>query len=430
MCGIAGVYAYRESAPQVNRAELLRIRDHMRRRGPDGEGLWISGDGRIGLAHRRLAIIDPSETGAQPMASADGRYQVTFNGEIYNYRALRRELESRGFVFRSQSDTEVLLHLYADRGERMVDALRGMFAFAIWDATEPVLFLARDPFGIKPLYYADDGTTFRFASQVKALVAGNAIDLAPDLAGTVGFFLLGSVPEPFTLHRNIRSLPAGTTMRVCAGAVKAPIEYFDVADVLRRAQDTPPRSPAIASTFGDSVRDSIKAHLVADVPVSIFLSAGIDSGSIAGLASEAGAADLRAITLGFREFRDTASDEAPLAGAVAQHYGIAHRVEWVEREDFEREIPAILAAMDQPSIDGVNAYLVSRAAARAGMKVALSGLGGDELLGGYPSFRQVPRLVRALAWSRHVRAGGVLARRLTQGWIGGLTSPKYAGLLE
>ena len=430
MCGIAGVYAYRESAPPVDRAELLRIRDHMRRRGPDGEGLWISGDGRIGLAHRRLAIIDLSETGAQPMASADGRYKVTFNGEIYNYRALRRELEGRGSVFRSQSDTEVLLHLYAERGERMVEALRGMFAFAIWDATERVLFLARDPFGIKPLYYSDDGKTFRFASQVKALLAGNAIDSAPDPAGTVGFFLLGSVPEPFTLHRGIRSLAAGATMRVCSGAAKTPTAYFDVAEVLRRAQDLPTESQVTPEMLSEAVRDSVKAHLVADVPVGIFLSAGIDSGSITGLAAEAGARDVSAVTLGFREFRNTPNDEAPLAGAVARHYAVAHRAEWIERNDFEGEVLAILAAMDQPSIDGVNTYLVSRAAARSGMKVALSGLGGDELFGGYPSFRQLPRLVRALAWSRHARAGGRLVRWLSQAWIGSMTSPKYAGLLE
>ena len=430
MCGIAGVYAYRELAPQVERAELLRVRDHMRHRGPDGEGLWISGDGRIGLAHRRLAIIDLSETGAQPMGSSDGRYRVTFNGEIYNYRALRRELESKGAVFRSQSDTEVLLHLYAERGERMVEALRGMFAFAIWDATERVLFLARDPFGIKPLYYADDGKTFRFASQVKALLAGEAIDSAPDPAGTVGFFLLGSVPEPFTLHRGIRSLAAGATMRVCAGAAKTPTAYFDIAAVLRRAQDAPAQSRVTPAALSDAVRDSVKAHLVADVPVGIFLSAGIDSGSITGLAAEAGARELRAVTLGFREFRDTPNDEAPLAGAVARHYGVAHRVEWIERHDFESEVLAILAAMDQPSIDGVNTYLVSRAAARAGMKVALSGLGGDELFGGYPSFRQLPRLVRALTWSRHFQGGGRLVRWLSKGWIGSMTSPKYAGLLE
>jgi len=172
MCGIAGIFAYGAGAPPVDKEELLHVREAMVRRGPDGEGLWIAPDSRIGLAHRRLAIIDLSADGAQPMATPDGRLCVTFNGEIYNYRELRRELITKGHVFRSQSDTEVLLHLFADRGPKMVHALRGMYAFGIWDAREQSLFLARDPFGIKPLYYADDGQSFRFASQVKALLKG------------------------------------------------------------------------------------------------------------------------------------------------------------------------------------------------------------------------------------------------------------------
>src|SRR5450759_1336274 len=179
MCGIAGIFSYRESAPPVDREELLRIREAMINRGPDGAGLWLSSDNRVGLAHRRLAIIDLSDTGAQPMATADGKLRITFNGEIYNYRELRKELEAKGYRFHSNSDTEVLLHLYADRGEEMVHALRGMYAFGIWDAREKSLFLARDPFGVKPLYYAENGKTFRFASQVKALLKGGRIDTAP-----------------------------------------------------------------------------------------------------------------------------------------------------------------------------------------------------------------------------------------------------------
>ena len=428
MCGIAGIYAYRDSAPAVDREELLHVRDHMIRRGPDGAGLWLSADARVGLAHRRLAIIDLSETGAQPMTSGDGRYVITFNGEIYNYRELRCELEGKGFVFRSAGDTEVLLQLYAYRGERMLDALRGMFAFALWDNVERTLFLARDPFGIKPLYYADDGKAFRFASQVKALLAGNAVGTAPEPAGSVGFLLLGSVPEPYTLYRNIHSLPAGSTLTVRHGHGNVRKTYFHVGETLRCAQDSTARpNPA---TLGSAVRESVKAHLVADVPVGIFLSAGVDSGTITGLASESGATDLHAVTLGFREFRDTPDDEVPVAREVASYYGVSHRSEWIQRDDFEREIPNILAAMDQPSIDGVNTYLVSRGAARGGMKVALSGLGGDELFGGYPSFRHLPRLVRALRWTRHFTATGVAARKLTARMIGRLTSPKYAGLLE
>jgi len=211
MCGINGIFAYHYAANAIDRAELVRTRDHMAARGPDGMGEWIAEDGRVAFGHRRLAIIDLSDAGAQPMVSADGKLIVTFNGEIYNYRELRAGLEASGHVFRSQSDTEVLLHLYAQKGEAMVHDLRGMFAFAVWDAERRRLFLARDPYGIKPLYYADDGWTFRFASQVKALRAGGKIDRDLEPAGQVGFYLFGSVPEPFTTYREIRSLPAGTT---------------------------------------------------------------------------------------------------------------------------------------------------------------------------------------------------------------------------
>src|SRR6476660_7666483 len=212
MCGIAGIYAYHYAANSVERAELCKIRDHMAARGPDGVGEWFSVDGRVGFGHRRLSIIDLSSAAAQPMASADGKLVVTYNGETFNHRELRAQLEARGRTFRSQSDTEVLLHLYAEKGADMVHDLRGMFAFAIWDAERRSLFLARDPYGIKPLYYADDGWTFRFASQVKALLTGGGVGLDPEPAGQVGFYLFGSVPEPFTTYRAIRALPAGATL--------------------------------------------------------------------------------------------------------------------------------------------------------------------------------------------------------------------------
>ena len=175
MCGLAGIFAYSNSAPPVLETELVRMRDQMIHRGPDGKGLWISPDQRVGLAHRRLAIIDLSENGAQPMASIDGRYQIIFNGEIYNFQELRSELIFKGFSFRGHSDTEVLLALYAQQGEKMCSLLRGMYAFAIWDTLEQSLFLARDPFGMKPLYWHDDGNTIRFSSRVKSLLAGGGV---------------------------------------------------------------------------------------------------------------------------------------------------------------------------------------------------------------------------------------------------------------
>jgi len=191
MCGIAGIYSYHPAAINADRDELRRIRDDMARRGPDAQGEWFSEDGRIALAHRHLSIIDLSERGAQPMISEDGHWVISFNGEIYNYRALRTTLEQAGFSFYSDSDTEVLLKLYAHKGEAMFADLRGMYAFALWDTRKRALLLARDPYGIKPLYYANDGRTLRFASQVKALLAGQINSREPDPAGLAGFLLMG-----------------------------------------------------------------------------------------------------------------------------------------------------------------------------------------------------------------------------------------------
>lgn len=233
MCGVNGIFAYHYAANPIERGELVRTRDYMAARGPDAAGDWVSDDSRIGFGHRRLAIIDLSEGGTQPMVSADGRYVVTFNGEIYNYVALRKFFIAKGHIFKSQSDTEVLLHLYAEKGAAMVNDLRGMFSFAIFDGLTNTLFLARDAYGVKPLYYADDGRTFRFASQVKALLAGGGVSRDPEPAGVVGFYLWGSVPEPFTIYRSIRSLAAGCTLTVKSDAILEPRQYYSIAQVYR-----------------------------------------------------------------------------------------------------------------------------------------------------------------------------------------------------
>src|SRR6516164_555320 len=239
MCGIAGVYAYRPSARLVDRNELVRIRDHMAPRGPHGKGEWYSSDGRLGFGHRRLSIIDLSSRAAQPMQTADGRLVISFNGEIYNHRALRRKLEAKGYRFRSDSDTEVLLYLYADLGGEMLRELRGMFAFSIWDTQEQQLLLARDPYGIKPLYYVDDGSTVRFASQVKALIAGRGISSEPDPAGWVGFYLFGSVPEPFTTYRQVHAIPAGSFMRIDQRGCDTPVQYYSIAKTYADTKERP-----------------------------------------------------------------------------------------------------------------------------------------------------------------------------------------------
>jgi asparagine synthase (glutamine-hydrolysing) len=395
MCGVAGHYAYSPDAPPVDQEALLRTRDSMTARGPDGSGLWLSDDRKLGLAHRRLAIIDLTEAGAQPMRSADGRYTITFNGEIYNYPALRATLEKEDVIFRSHSDTEVLLHLYRRDGVAMVEKLRGMFAFALWDAHTRSLFLARDPHGIKPLYYADDGHTFRFASQVAALKAGGNVDLTPDAGGAVGFLLWGSVPEPFTLYQGIRSLPAGSTLQVTQMGRGRPKRYWHLSSVMQRAAlqaDAIPRGEE-RDYLRAQLLDSVQAHLLADVPVGAFLSAGLDSSTLVGLAREATSAPLQTLTLSFDDFQNTPNDECPMAADIARHLDVTHHCIILAAGELDRELDRFFAAMDQPTVDGINTWLVSHAARQIGLKVALSGLGGDELLGGYASFQQVPNLM-------------------------------------
>ncbi len=426
MCGIAASFAY--GGAYADRAWLGRACDAMATRGPDGEGVWLTPDERAGLGHRRLSIIDLSEAGAQPMTG--GAHTICFNGEIYNYRALAEQLRQKGYRFTSHSDTEVLLHLWAEYGEGMVAHLRGMFAFALWDAEREGLFLARDSYGIKPLYLADDGRSLRAASQVKALVAGGGIDTAPEPAGHVGFFLWGHVPEPYTLYRGIRALPAGHTLWADADGVRPPRAFTTVREAIAEAEHPAVHANGEAQhRLREAMLDTVRHHLIADVDVGVFLSAGRDSTTLAALASEVGG-QLRTVTLGFAEYRGTADDEVALAERVAAHYGTRHDTVWIGRTDFAGAFDRFLAAMDQPTTDGINSYFVSRAAAEAGLKVALSGLGGDELFGGYPSFTEIPRLVSLANRVPLAARIGPGVRAVAAPVLRRLTSPKYAGLLE
>ena len=434
MCGIAALFAYHDDAPPVTLGELMEINRAMLRRGPDGGGHWIDDASRVGLGHRRLAIIDLSAEAAQPMVR-DGlngtpeRYRITYNGEVYNFMALRRELEAEGVTFTTTSDTEVLIRLYERFGAAMAAKLRGMFTFVIWDGVAEQLFVARDPFGIKPLYIADDGKTLRVASQVKALLAGGRAGKAgPDAAGHVGFFLFGSVPEPHTLYADIRALPAGHTLTISKGGERQEICYFDPKQTLLEAAADPKTIDTEA--LRALLVDSVEHHFVADVPVGVFLSAGLDSTALTALASESQAGGLHTFTLGFEEFEGTERDEVPLAETVAERYGTLQRTERIAPLHFDSALPEILHAMDQPSVDGVNSYFVARVAAHGGLKVALSGLGGDELFGGYNTFQQVPRLAGTLGALPGIGSLGKALRVIAGPVIGAMASPKYAGLLE
>jgi asparagine synthase (glutamine-hydrolysing) len=387
MCGIAGILVYRGAA-RVDRALLERLRDAQRHRGPDDAGLWISDDGATGLGHRRLSIIDLSPRGHQPMATADGRLRVVFNGEIYNFRDLRRELEGAGCAFASDSDTEVILHGWRTWGLGLLGRLRGMFAFALHDAERRETWLARDPLGIKPLYYAERDGALAFASEVAAL-REFAPTAAPDPVGLASFLLWGSVAPPHTIYREIRALPAGAWLHVSPAGVAAPRTYWRLEDAFRASE--PMDEAEAQQRVRDALVDSVRHHLIADVPVGAFLSGGVDSSALVGLLAELHGGAVRTVTLSF----DVAElDEARLAEQAARLYGTEHHEVKIGVDDARERIPEAMRALDQPSVDGINTYFVSEAAVRAGLKVAVSGVGGDELFGGYAGFARIPRIQR------------------------------------
>jgi asparagine synthase (glutamine-hydrolysing) len=336
------------------------------------------------------------------------------NGEIYNFLELRRELEAAGVRFRSRSDTEVVLALFAREGAAMLSHLRGMYGLAIWDDRDKTLLLARDPLGIKPLYVSTEGGCLRFASQVKALESGGAVSRDVDPAGLAGFLLWGSVPEPLTIRRAVQALPAGHHLLIRNGCMGEP-EPHGPAGV-------EPMTPAQA------VEDSVTAHLVSDVPVAVFLSAGLDSGLIAALARRHLPEPPATFTLRFEGLEGTPLDEAPVAAEVAKRLGTRHVERRLARDELADLWEGALAAMDQPSIDGFNTWAVSRAAHQAGLKVVLSGLGGDEVFGSYPSFADVPRLARRARQAGRIPGSAALwpaiSRRTSPG------RPKLSGLLR
>jgi asparagine synthase (glutamine-hydrolysing) len=425
MCGIAGGFAFDPAVERIDRAVVSRLNDLQRSRGPDGVGIWADDD-HVVLGHRRLAIIDTTTGGSQPMVDAAGRWVITFNGEIYNYRALRTALQKEGCVFRTNSDTEVLIHVISTWSEAGLSKLRGMYAFALWDSLKRELWLARDPYGIKPLYVSERPGVIWFASQARALANSLPVDTRRDAAALVGFYLWGHVPEPFSWWAGIRMFPPGHVQRIRVGsAPSAPRAFASVQDAFTKQS----AQPLSSDELRELVLDSVRHHMVADVPVGIFLSAGIDSNVVAELAADLGT-KLSTITLAFDEYAGTPDDEAPLAEAAARILRSDHVTVRINRFEFEELLSGFFESMDQPTIDGLNTYLICRAAASQGLKVALSGLGGDELFGGYPSFSQIPKLLK---WGRRIPfpkpVGHAIETVMRMMPVPGLP-PKFAALLS
>jgi len=405
MCGIAGSFSY-DVNKAVDMGFLHEISTHMQTRGPDGEGVWQHNDCSIAFVHRRLAVIDLSPSATQPMQDQSGRYVISYNGEIYNYLDLRQHCEEKGYQFATQSDTEVLLALYQFYDIEMLSQIRGMFAFAICDTHEQTVLLARDPHGIKPLYYVDyefDGVEqCFFASSLQALQHAGLVDKSKvDIKAVAGFQHTGSVPEPLTWFQKSKLLPAGSyriLRREKRDEVQSDIkQYWNLTSCTSLAKTKNNVESDYKHTIREAVTESVQAHMIADVPIGLFLSAGIDSSVLATLMRQCTDQPIQAITLRFSEYQDTNDDESILAAEIARRHGLEHHVYTLEKEEFIEELPRFFATMEQPTIDGLNTWFVAKAAKKLGLKVVMSGVGGDELFGGYPSFSSIPRLLSG--WS-------------------------------
>jgi asparagine synthase (glutamine-hydrolysing) len=413
MCGIGGIINSGLGRDAVEQ-KLLAMQRCLHHRGPDDRGLFISPNGKTGLVNTRLAILDLSSAGHQPMASANGRYRIVLNGEIYNFQALRKELEAKGETFLSHSDTEVVLKMYERYGPDCVRELEGMFALAIWDEQGQACFLARDPFGIKPLYYYESNGAVCFASELRTLLGTGLVPRRLSLEAVAGYLLFGAVPEPLTLVESVRAVPAGHYLFCNDGRMRL-TKYWDI----EFRDGTVPKAEAI-ELVRDALDESVGRHLVSDVPVGVFLSGGIDSTALVALASRHAGNKLRTFCI---SFDDPKFDEGKVAGRTSQHFGTRHSDWRLDSATARKLLATFLECSDQPSIDGFNTFCVSRLAHEAGLKVVLSGLGGDEVFGGYGSFRRIPQMVHTSRWLNplwpfRAGAGGLLQTRYSSPRIG------------
>ena len=388
MCGIAGIAS--EIADPRSSVSTERMVAAIAHRGPDSHAVQVVG--RCVLGNTRLAIVDLSQRGRQPMCNEDSTIWITYNGECYNADEFRPLLLSRGHRFRSATDTEVILHLYEEFGEKCVEKLRGMFAFAIWDSRAQRLLLARDRLGIKPLYYALTGNCIIFGSEIKALLASELVSRQLDAAGIRAYLELGHIPPPWTAIQGISPLEPGHT-GIWQDAKWRTNAYWKLPVSTNGCSDEP--SQEIAHNLGEILLESSRCQLMSDVPIALFLSGGVDSAVIGALMRRVGADRLTALTIGFDE---ESFDESKPSQRTAELLGISHRIIRMPASRTVESLDHALWAMDQPTMDGLNAYWISRAAAEEGFKVALSGQGGDELFGGYASIAWFNRFSHVAGW--------------------------------
>jgi len=370
--------------------------NQLKRRGPDSEGIWT--DENVFLGSRRLAIFDLHKRSDQPMKSICKRYVLVFNGSIYNYLELRNYLFNVGVKLRTNSDTEVIIELYALEGPKMLNRLQGMFSFVIWDLKKKEAFAARDPYGIKPLYIGSNINGIILASQVKAILSTNLISKEKDLDSEISFFHFGFVIEPKTWFKNIRSLKSGHYIIIKDNKISYEKNWTNLEHLWVQADKYEKKitKKDVKKKIYEELTASVNKHLVADVPIGIFLSSGVDSTLLASIASTNSKKNITAITVLFDDLKNSNFDETSKAKKIAEKLGLKHFVFNVTKDDFFKDFPNIIEAMDQPSIDGINVWYASKAAAKLKLKVVFSGLGGDEIFFGYNHFNNIPLIYKYL----------------------------------
>jgi asparagine synthase (glutamine-hydrolysing) len=375
MCGIAGVF---EIGKFSNKSSTLKLMlDKLSHRGPDSEGVWQ--EGPIVLGHRRLSIIDLSETANQPMIDSTGNYVIVYNGELYNYKDIKESLKGE-YEFKTNSDTEVILAAFLKWGKKCLDLFNGIFAFAIWDRSREELFLARDQVGVKPLFFYRDKDVFLFSSELASIIKSNAFKASVNLQGLKDFLKYQSVHEPNTMVSGVYQIRAGYSMTITKKGASLE-NYWNITDLpfkssLKSYLDT-------TKEVKIALNKAIERQLVSDVPLSIFLSGGIDSSIVAGIASNLSSQPINTFSIGFD---DKKFDESKYANLVAKDIKSNHTSLIVKPDNFMDYLPESLRSLSSPSGDGPNTYLISKLVTNTGIKVALSGLGGDELFAGYPHF--------------------------------------------
>lgn len=413
MCGISGVLNYTEQP--VDQAILDRMGAILAHRGPDDSGTYLSRDRRVGFSFRRLAIVDLSPAGHQPMSNEDGTVWLIFNGEVYNHADHRADLQARGHEYRGRSDSETIIHLYEEYGEDCVHYLRGMFSFAIWDERRQRLFIARDRIGIKPLYYTRQNGAFVFASEIKAILGHPGIRREADDQAMYHYFSFMVPPAPLTMFKDIHKLPAGCRMTVDArGEVR--IERYWDAIVERQ----PPRSDEDhAEAILSLLRESIRLRMMSDVPIGVFLSGGVDSSTNVALLSELTGGGINTLSVGFREYEQY--NELHYARHVASRFGTTHHEIIIDHHDALEYIPQMIESQDEPIADWVciPLYFVSRLARENGIIVVHVGEGADELFCGYPAYQTHLRRRRLWPVARRVPRRLWKAIAATAGKLGG-----------